>query len=151
MKNQKGITLISVILYVIGMLMVVSIISILTGYFYQNVSVNTEQDEKTKQFTKLTSYLTQEINTSKNQVVETKTQKIEDKTVSYIIFSSGNQYTYLESNQSIYQNNIKIATQVELCTFSSELIDGKWQIKLDLKIGNLEKVGENQLVYTIKD
>ena len=37
MKDSKGITLTSLIIYIIGMLIVVSIISTLTSFFYKNV------------------------------------------------------------------------------------------------------------------
>ena len=62
MKKEKGVTLISVIVYVIGLLIVVGVISTLTGFFYKNVNINTDNTEITKQFTKFNSYFTSEIN-----------------------------------------------------------------------------------------
>ena len=35
MKSEKGVTLTSLIVYVIGMVMVISIVSVLTTYFYK--------------------------------------------------------------------------------------------------------------------
>ena len=37
MKSEKGVTLTSLIVYVIGMVMVISIVSVLTTYFYKNI------------------------------------------------------------------------------------------------------------------
>ena len=44
MKTEKGVTLISVTIYVIVMLIVVSIITVLTVYFYRNVDVNSANE-----------------------------------------------------------------------------------------------------------
>ena len=39
MKSEKGVTLTSLIVYVIGMVMVISIVSVLTTYFYKNINL----------------------------------------------------------------------------------------------------------------
>lgn len=151
MKTENGITMISVIIYVIGMLIVVSIVSVLTGYFYQNVSIHSTENNQMKQYTKFSSYFTQEVNLTGNRIVETKTYNINEKIVSYIIFSSGNQYTFQESNQSIYQNQIKIAENVEKCIFSSQYLDGQYEIKLEFKAGNFDKTGVNSFLFTLRN
>ena len=40
MKSEKGVTLISVTIYVIVMTLLVAIISVITNYFYKNVELN---------------------------------------------------------------------------------------------------------------
>ena len=100
MKNNKGVTLTSLIIYVIGMVIVVASISTLTTFFYKNIDTSAINDNTTTQYTKFLSYFTEEINNSNNRVVECKNN--------YIIFSSGNQYTYMEENKSIY-NTILVA------------------------------------------
>ena len=92
MKNNKGVTLTSLIIYVIGMVIVVASISTLTTFFYKNIDTSAINDNTTTQYTKFLSYFTEEINNSNNKVVECKNN--------YIIFSSGNQYTYIEENKS---------------------------------------------------
>ena len=110
MKNNKGVTLTSLIIYVIGMVIVVASISTLTTFFYKNIDTSAINDNTTTQYTKFLSYFTEEINNSNNKVVECKNN--------YIIFSSGNQYTYMEENKSIYKNKIKLCDNVEKCEFS---------------------------------
>lgn len=149
MRSEKGFTLTSVIIYVIGMVIVVSIISVITGYFYKNVSVNSDENDKMKQYTKFNSYFTQEINLKGNRVLETKTEIVDGKQVSYIVFSSGNQYTFMEINQSIYKNQVKIAEKIESCIFTEQYQNGKQEIKIDFKIGDFEKIGDNRLRFTL--
>ena len=97
MKSQKGITLISLTIYVIVMVVLVAIITTLTAYFYKNVDTTSKQDDINKQYTKFLSYFSEEINREENEIVEI------DQDNRYIIFSSGNQYTFVPENEGIYQ------------------------------------------------
>ena len=55
MKSEKGVTLISVTIYVIVMTLLVAIISVITNYFYKNVELNSKQEEINNQYTKFIS------------------------------------------------------------------------------------------------
>ena len=85
---------------------------------------------------------TEEINNSNNKVVECKNN--------YIIFSSGNQYTYMEENKSIYKNKIKLCDNVEKCEFSYKYQDSNYIINIEFKSGKVDKTGKNMMTYTIK-
>lgn len=111
MKSQKGVTLISLTIYIIVMVVLIAIITTLTTYFYKNVDTSSKQDDINKQYTKFLSYFSEEINSEGNEIIEVS----EDKT--FIIFSSGNQYTFVEDNEGIYQGMIKIASNIERCEF----------------------------------
>ena len=125
MKNNRGITLTSVIIYVIGLIVVVGTISTITTYFYKNIKVDEINDDSNTQYTQFSSVFLKEINKEGNYVVETKTEKDENNNItsSYIIFGTGNQYTFLSSNHSIYKNKVKICENIENCEFSSSLAD----------------------------
>ncbi len=150
MKKERGITLISVIIYVIALLVVVGLISTLTGYFYKNVNVSTENSELTTQFTKFNSYFTSEVNEKNITVLDAKTSDETPKT-SYIAFSNGVTYTFNEEYKAIYRNNIKICTNVDRCLFSYDFIENKYVVYVDLKIGNIERTGNNILTFTINN
>ena len=123
MKSQKGITLISLTIYVIVMVILVAVITTLTTYFYKNVDTSSKQDDINKQYTKFLSYFSEEINRENNEIVEIS----EDKT--YVIFSSGNQYTFVGDNHGIYQGLIKIASNIESCEFIQNS-ENKFTVKI---------------------
>ena len=83
LKSQKGITLISLIVYVIVMLVVVSIIGTITSYFYSNVNKEYQESKNENNEDILDMYL---VNDLKNKQVEIKTAEL----------------TYLEKN--LYEN-----------------------------------------------
>ena len=101
MKNSKGITLISLIVYVVGMTLVVALIATITSFFYKNINVGDINTDNTTQFTKFSSVFSDEINREDNAVIDCKTYTENSIKISYIIFSSGNQYTFKKENNSI--------------------------------------------------
>lgn len=108
MKSEKGVTITSIMIYVIALTVVVLIIGRITTYFYKNiknVSTNTTADAE---YTKFNSYFTDEINIEGNDV--------EIWSKNYIVFSkTENQYTF--QNGKIYMNKVNIAKDIEVCEF----------------------------------
>ena len=152
MKNNRGITLTSLIIYIIGMTLVIATITTLTTYFYKNVNIEEISDDSATQYTKFTSIFTEEINKESNRVVDSKILKDEGGNTeeSYIIFSSGNQYTFKKVNKSIYKNNIKICENIETCDFSYTFVDSIYKIKVNLKTKSIDMTGDNAITYIIK-
>lgn len=150
MKNSRGITLTSLIIYVIGMVIVVSLIATLTSFFYKNVNVDNISKDTT-QYTKFSNLFLKEINKKDNNVVECKTIEEDGQKVSYIIFSDGNQYTYKAKNKSVYKNKIKICKDVEECEFSYIYIDSTYQIKINFKTSSVNMTGDNAISYNMKN
>lgn len=113
MKSERGVTITSVLIYIIALTAVVFIVGRITTYFYKNMNTVTGNAVANAEYTKFNSYFTDEINIEGNRVVECD---LTDEGNSYIIFSvSGNQYTF--QNNSIYRNKTKISDDVEDCTF----------------------------------
>ena len=139
MRNNKGITLTSLIIYVIGMTVIISLIATLTSFFYKNVNVEELTNDTSTQYTKFSSVFAEEVNKENNYIVDCNT--------SYIIFSSGNQYTYKSENKSIYKNTIKICQNIDECEFSYTVIDGKFNIKVEFKAGNIDFTGDNAITF----
>ena len=88
MKSQKGITLNSLVIYVIGMTIVVSIIASLTTFIMNNVQDKNNISQTTTQYTKFSSRFIKEINTNNNIVIDCQTNGSGSNKISYIIFLS---------------------------------------------------------------
>ncbi len=148
MKSEKGVTLISVIIYVIAMLIIIAVITVLTSYFYTNVDINSASEDLNQQYTKFNSYFTEEVNRKGNKILEIgETQNNEEEgPQKYIIFSSGNQYTYIPANKGIYMNTVKIAENITDCTFEKNDADGKTKITVTINGNNFERVTTYTLV-----
>lgn len=105
MKSEKGISLVSLIIYLIVMTIVVTIIARISTYFYKNVSSTDSNLEQNEQLVKFNAFITKEINIQDNIVND-----IGDNG-KYIIFNkTQNQYTF--ENGAIYINKVKICSKI---------------------------------------
>ncbi len=147
MKSERGVTTISVTIYIIAMLLAVTIIGMLTGFFYKNVDISSNTDDINKQYTKFNAYFTEEVNISGNTVVEmqVKDEGTENE-LSFIVFSSGNQYTFIKQNKGIYFGHTKIATNIEEFKFEKQENNGKTTITVKIVAENLDRT----TTYTLK-
>lgn len=126
-KSQKGITLVSVVVYVIAMTVVIGIIATITIYFYSNVNTLETEYEYTNEISKFNMFFIKETQARKNEIVETANDG------SYIIFSSGNKYIF--AGDGIYRNHVKICNNVESVNFETEsYLNGKAIITVTIKI-----------------
>ena len=153
MKSQKGITLISLTIYIIVMLIVVAIVSVVSGYFYKNINAVSSTINPMTEYTKFTSFFTDEANHENIKVLACKTKYRDNQEAkgvenSYIAFDNGVQYTFIADNKGIYRNKVKITQNVENCKFTEVIKNGKNAVEVKLKI---ENANEKIVTYTLKN
>jgi len=125
MRRNKGITLISLIVYIILSIMVLSMLTVLSMNFRDNINNLDESTVKDTEFDKLNLQLLKETKTENNLVDEEQT------TSNKLVFTNGNTYTYEENN--IYlNNNIKIAENIEIFNVQVSNENNKQKIKVSV-------------------
>ena len=131
MKSERGVTITSVLIYIIALTVVVIIIGRITTYFYKNMNFVTGNTTANAEYTKFNSYFTSEINIEGNKVIDCG---LTDEGNSYIIFSvSENQYIFQKTSNSIYRNKTKISDDIEDCKFGYDSSTGVISVKLVIK------------------
>lgn len=138
MKSQNGITLISLTVYVIGIVLIVSIMAVLTTNFYSNIENANINIEPYTEYTKFNSYFSEEINKSNIKIL--------DCAENYIVFDNGVQYTFVSENKGIYHNKVKICKDVTSCKFYTGIQNGNDIVKVEIMIGNKSYIN----TYTLK-
>lgn len=113
MKNQKGVTLVSLVVYVVVMTMVIGVMSSIITNFYNNTDTVQGNVGEIVEFNKFNNYFLKEVKTTNN--------KVDTVSENYILFSSGNSFSI--SNNSIYYNDIKICKEVQSIQFVLEKDD----------------------------
>lgn len=108
MKNQKGITLVSLALYIVVMIIVLGIMSSIITTFYANTEGMNAKVQELVEFNKFNMNFLKEVKLYNNSV-----DSIDENT--YIVFTSGNSFSF--SNNNIYYNNLKIASDVKSVEF----------------------------------
>ena len=143
MKSEKGITLISLTIYVIAMAIVVGVIAIISTFFYSNMEDTDNIVSPMTEYTKFNSFFSDEVNHEGIEVISCGTT---DNGQNYIVFSNEVQYTYIPENRAIYRNKVKIAKEIDDCTFTTGTNNGKRVVKVEFEAGG--KIREN--TYTLK-
>ena len=106
-KNEKGITLISLIIYIIVLILVLSLLTYITASFNDNMKILENLGKNMPSFNKFNMYFIEDVKNNKDICY------IDD---SKIVFDDGTTYTYQDNN--IYRNKTKICENIPFITFS---------------------------------
>lgn len=129
MKTCKGITMISILIYIIAMLIVMGIIATVTSFFYTNIINVEDSSNNLSEITKFNMFFLQEVKDTNNDIIK--------YTSTSIAFLTGNTFTFQDN--SIYLNSNKICENVKQFSLNVEEINNKKAITVLITIGeNLE-------------
>lgn len=128
MYKEKGITLISLIVYIIVIIIVIGVMSAITTNFYANINDMQLAKEDILEFNTFNTYFLKEVKASNN--------KLDSTEGSYILFSSGNSFSLM--NNCIYYNDTAICTGVQEFECSKDEQDSNI-INVRVKLNNFEK------------
>ena len=109
MKNEKAITLVSLIIYILVMLLVIGIIGSVSAMFYNNTNNFDDETKDIIEYDKFNSYFVKEIKAANNSI----DQISDDGT--YIIFTTGN--SFLFKDNKIFYNDLEITKNVKNVNF----------------------------------
>ena len=110
MKNESGITLNSLVIYIIVMIMVIGVMSSVSAMFYTNVKDLDASSIEISKFNDFNNYFVKEIKLQNNSIDTIGNEG------DYILFKSGNSFSF--KNNDIYYNDLKIVTDVKNMSFS---------------------------------
>lgn len=143
MKNQKGITLVSLLVYIIVMIIIIGGLSTISYNFYRNTQALEVDTEDIVEFSNFNEYFIKEIKKANNKIDNIS----EDGT--YIVFTDGN--SFMLNNKSIYYNQIEISKNVNSLIFeydkdeeNNEITD---IIKVSVEYSNYSK----QMKYKLEE
>lgn len=110
MREEKGITLLSLIIYIIALVLVVAILATVSDMFFSNTQYITDSGKYIAEFNKFNMYFIEDVKNNKD------TYEVTDNTV---IFEDGTQYTFEKApDNGIYRNKVKICSNIAYCEFT---------------------------------
>ena len=120
MKNNKGITLTSLIIYILAMLILSGTIMMLTNYFYKNFNELSINEKTSSEYTEFTSYLSNDLSAKNISNVFSG----EDNQIT-IKFNNNEIHKYFLVDNNIYYQEIKeneVKTQFSLCNKVEDMV-----------------------------
>jgi archaellum component FlaG (FlaF/FlaG flagellin family) len=143
MKSEKGITLTSLVIYVIGITIIFAVVANLTIYFNKNSRTIEYTTNNSAQITRLNQYLINDTKKENAQITEANENIITIQTNGETI-----KYTYDKNSKGIYRNKVKIANDVQGFKVNKEIIYDKTKLLLNVTIGEQEQI-QKDLEYII--
>lgn len=109
MKSNKGITLTSLVIYIIVATIVISIMAMVSSFFFSNMNLVKDQDQYAVEFNKFNMFFITDIKNNTTAQVESNKITLEDGTI----------YEYKQKEGKIYRNNTEIAKEINTANFAS--------------------------------
>ncbi len=139
LTSNKGITLTSLIIYIIGMTIIVGIVATLTSVLQNNINEFGQNSEDIAQILNFNMYFLEDVKKENNKIVKINNE------LHQITFLTGNTYTFSEN--SIYFNNVKICENIKNVKF--ELSQDSNTVKVQIQTNSTPSY-EKIIEYTIK-
>lgn len=146
MKSNRGVTLTSLIIYIIGLSIVIGTLSIVSRYFYKNINKVALNQTAQEEYSKLLSYLTKDVNDENIILIQSG---VNDLDCIIFKFKDGTEHQYMYYDSVIYYISVDNANEkkIVLCSDVSEpseeifkFTDGKIEIKLNINGENFSTI-----------
>lgn len=155
MKKEQGITLISLIVYVILMTFIIALISSITASFYANVNEFDNDSESAVAYAKFNMYFVNDIKREGATIQEASndyiiisytTETSQENSEGVTVSSKETAYVeYLVQNEILYRNKVKICENVKGVSITADKENNI--INVNMTIGDYEK----KATYVIED
>lgn len=139
MKSQKGITAISLVVYVVSFSIIAVIVGTLTNYFYSNIQILDSSVSSSSEYNKFNLYMLNETKKKGNTVEVVSDDTAENDEGNSIIFISSDGQTknsFKKLGNILYYNKIKLCEDVNEFKIKSDKSTGKATVTVLLTIGN---------------
>ncbi len=111
MKNQKGITLTLLVVYIIVATIIISVIAYMSSNFFSNANIIKDQDKYAVEFNKFNMFFINDVKSNKEATIEPTKITFENGTV------------YELKGTDIYRNETIVASQVQSVQFTEGSYD----------------------------
>ena len=146
MKSEKGITIVSLAIYIALIFIVLGILATITANIRNSVDETNKDGEKLAEVNKFNMYFIKEVKDEQNDVEQINTNSI--------TFTNGKTFRFDNVSQSIKlidgTSQIEIAVNIENCTFSKKLDNGKDIITVIIKPKNVNQIKNEYVLNTEK-
>lgn len=131
MKKEKGVTLISLIIYVLLMTFVVAAVTAITASFNNNLSQVDQNSKSSVAFSKFNMYFLNDIKAKKAKIVSNTTDSIE---ISYFDNNGVSQTaSYTFKSGGLYRNKVKICDNVKNVNITADETSGVITVYIQIK------------------
>ncbi len=138
MKNNKGVTMVSLIMYVILMVFIVAGLTSITTSFYNNISELDKDSKSAADFAKFNMILLNDLKAEEAAYESIENNgSTENPIITLNLMANGEPVSYTVQNKKLYRNDVKICGNIEKAKI--EYNSSEDSITIYLKIKGYEK------------
>lgn len=130
MKKENGITLVSLVLYIVIFTATLGLLSALSNYIFGNLDNISTDSVSSEEFNKFNVNFVKDIKENSSAQVVSGANEVTIK-----FGSTSTVYTYNKSDKAIYKGKVKIATNILNFTANSTMSNGKNVISVSISTG----------------
>lgn len=144
MKKESGITLVALIVYLMIVSAILAALTNLSSHVYKNIGKLGSENLSAEEFNKFNVNFIKSVKSNKKATVTNNNQNVT------IEFGDGTTYNYINGENSIYKNKIKIAKNINFFTAYVQNINNKNVIHVQIGTGKKDtSAGNNDFGKTI--
>ena len=144
MKKESGITLVTLIVYLMIVSAILAALTNLSSHVYKNIDKLGSENLSAEEFNKFNVNFIKSVKSNKKATVTNNNQNVT------IVFDDGTTYNYINGENSIYKYKIKIAKNINYFTADVQNINNKNVIQVQIGTGKKDTaVGNNDFGKTI--
>ncbi len=138
MKSNRGMTIISLLIYIIVLSALIGSVSILIRYFYRNSNELIVSSKTSEQYTRFITYLTDDINSKKidKDNMEVNSIKIDfgltDSTTHKYLYEQGKLFYIVLDKDGNLNKKITLCDELDSCNFVHNATSGKLTVSLTI-------------------
>ena len=121
MKQERGVTLTSVAIYIIGLIVVMGMISSYSGYFFGNADDIVSKNNAEEEYMRFLTYFTKDLNSE--ELKDVSFYDAEDSVGNNLsfTFSNGEIHNYFFNDKKIFYKQIQNDTTTKVITLCSQV------------------------------
>lgn len=131
-KNENGVTLASLVLYVIVFSIILGLLVNLTSITYRNMNNIDSKSYSSEEFNKFNLNFIKDIKNCYDVRIENNSGNVK------IVLSNGVNYNYILSERAIYRDKIKIADKIVKFEAERIILNGKIVAKITIATGRTQ-------------
>ena len=137
MKKESGITLVTLIVYLMIVSAILAALTNLSSHVYKNIGKLGSENLSAEEFNKFNVNFIKSVKSNKKATVTNNNRNVT------IVFDDGTTYNYINGENSIYKNKIKIAKNINYFTADVQNINNKNVIQVQIDTRKKDTAVEN--------
>lgn len=121
LKSNKGITMTSLVIYIIVLMIVIALMSTFVGYFFKNVKDITYVEDSDEYYSRFMAYLTKDLTADADKICFIASDNDNTNNTDYLIIKfkentkTQSEHQYIYEGETVYYLDINNNKKIHLC------------------------------------